>query len=50
MENIYQKIVFVEDGSIRGEDVEKLKELGCEVIIYRQGANVPTILAFPVVK
>lgn len=46
----YQKIVFIEDGSIADNDKEKLEELGCIVITYRQGANMPELRMIDVNK
>lgn len=48
--NNYQKIVFIEDGSIPETDKEKLEELGFIVITYRQGANMPELRMIEVNK
>lgn len=48
--NNYQKIVFIEDGSIPDTDKKKLEELGCIIITYKQGANMPELRMIEVNK
>ena len=40
-----RKILLIEDGSVDGNNIEELSDMNYKVVVYRQGANLPTLLS-----